>query len=89
MYDVEHKELFDAVRQGKVINNADYMLTSTMLGILAQMVCYTGQQITWQQAIDSTLDFTLPDYRFDAAAPIQPNPDGRYPTAMPGVTEFE
>ncbi len=34
MYDVEHKELFDAIRAGKTINNGNYMFTSTMLAIL-------------------------------------------------------
>ena len=32
MYDVEHKELFEAIRAGKPINNGDYMCVSTMLG---------------------------------------------------------
>ena len=27
------------------------VFTSSMLGILAQMVCYTGQEITWEKAI--------------------------------------
>jgi hypothetical protein len=85
---VEHKELFAAIREGKPINNGDYMFTSTMLAILAQMVCYTGQEITWERALESTHSFNLPEYRFDAEPPIRPGPDGTYPTAMPGLTRF-
>jgi hypothetical protein len=88
MTDVEQKELFDAVRSGKTINNGDYMYTSTMLAILAQMVCYTGQEITWEKAMQSQLSFALPNYRLDAEPPVKPNPDGRYETPLPGVTKF-
>ena len=88
MYDVEHRELFAAIRAGKTINNRDYMITSTMLGIVAQMVCYTGQEITWEQAMKSTLDFSLPRYGWDVEPPVKPLPDGRYPSPMPGVTKF-
>jgi len=89
MYDVEHKELFDSIRAGKPINNSDYMFTSTMLGILAQMVCYTGQRITWEQAMQSKLRLGPDRYAFDAEPPVKPGPDGRYPCALPGVTKFQ
>jgi predicted dehydrogenase len=86
MYDVEHKELFESVRSGKPLNNRDYMLTSTMLAILAQMVCYTGQAITWEDAMKSQLSYALPRYGWDVEPPIKPDKDGRYPTAVPGLT---
>jgi len=85
MYDIEHKELFDSIREGKPINNGDYMFTSTMLGILAQMVCYTGQLITWEEAMQSKLSFSLPRYGFDIDPPVKPGPDGIYPSPIPGV----
>ncbi len=88
MTDMEQKALFDALREGKRINSGSYMVTSTMLGILAQMVCYTGQEITWEKAMSSTLSYAQPRYAFDAEAPVKPGPDGLYPTAMPGVTKF-
>jgi hypothetical protein len=64
------------------------MFTSTMLGILAEMVCYTGQEITWEKAMSSTLSFSQPRYAWDAEPPVKPDANGRYPTAMPGVTRF-
>ncbi len=88
MYDVEHKELFEALRAGKTVNNSSYMFTSSMLAILAQMVCYTGQEITWDQAMKSTLSFSLPRYAWDATPPIKPEANGQYATAMPGITQF-
>ena len=59
-----------------------------MVAVLGQMVCYTGKEITWEQAMNSTLDFTQKEYSFDAEAPVQPDADGNYATAMPGITPF-
>ena len=88
MYDVEHKELFDAIRAGKPINNGNYMFTSTMLAILAQMVCYTGQEITWEQAMKSEAAPSPCRATAGTPSPGQAGPEGAYPTAMPGVTRF-
>lgn len=89
MYDVEHAELFDSIRKGQPINNGNYMVTSSMLAILAQMVGYSGQRITWQEAMNSTLDFTLPEYTWDAESPVKPRPDGTYDAPLPGIYSYE
>ncbi len=88
MYDVEHKEMFDAIRAGKTVNNSNYMFTSTMLATLAQMVCYTGQELTWEKAMQSKQTFLLPRYSWDAEAPIKPSANGQYAAALPGITQF-
>ncbi len=88
MYDVEHKELFEAIRTGKTINNGDYMCMNTMIGIFGQTACYTGQEITWDQLMKSEASFALPRYGWDVEPPVKPGPNGQYPTAMPGITQF-
>lgn len=88
MYDVEHEELFASIREGKPLNNSNYMFTSTMLGILAQMVCYTGQQITWDEAMQSKLVLASSHYGWDAEPPVKPDKNGQYPCPMPGITKF-
>ena len=88
MYDVEHEALFAAIRAGKPINNGVYMARSTMLAILGRMVDYTGQAITWEQAMNSKEDLSPKGYAWDAAPPILPDANGKYPVAMPGVTKF-
>lgn len=89
MYDVEHQELFAALRSGKPINNGDYMVLSSALGIVAQMACYSGEMITWADAMKSQRSFSLPRYAWDVEPPVKPGPDGRYPTAMQGKAEYE
>jgi predicted dehydrogenase len=88
MTDVEHKEMFEAIRAGKTINNGHYMFTTSMLAVLGQMAAYTGQEITWQRALTSKQSFMLPRYAWDVEPPVKPGPDGQYPTAMPGITTF-
>ena len=88
MYDIEHKELFEAIRAGKIINNGDYMATSTMLAILGRMCTYTGQVITWEQAINSTEDLSPSSYTWDGTPPSVPDTEGNYEVAIPGVTKF-
>ncbi len=87
MYDVEHQELFAAVRSGKTINNGRYMARSTMLAILGRMVTHSGQAITWDEAIDSKRKLAPERYDFDAAPPTAPGKDGKYPVDVPGVTK--
>ena len=56
MYRVEHEALFGAIRDGRTINDGQYMSYSTMLAILGREACYTGQTITWDDAMKSDQD---------------------------------
>ncbi len=88
MYDLEHEALFAAIRAGKPLHNGNYMFLSTLLAIVAQMACYSGQEIAWEEATASTYTLAPPRYGWDIDPPVKPGPDGRYPTAMPGVTSY-
>ena len=88
MYDVEHEELFAAIRSGNPINNGTYMAGSTMLGILGQIVCYTGKEVTWDEAIQADYRWEPVDCDFTTDPPVKPDENGIYPVAMPGVTKL-
>jgi predicted dehydrogenase len=83
MYQTQHDELFAAIRSGKPINDGEWMANSTMLAIWARMVGYTGQTITWDQAINSSqsLGPNIEDYHWDLAWEMPP-------IAVPGQTKF-
>ncbi len=51
MYQSEHDALFQAVRSGRPINDGIQMTNSTMMAILGRMAAYTGQTLTWDQAL--------------------------------------
>ncbi|MFC6099631.1 Gfo/Idh/MocA family protein [Olivibacter domesticus] len=53
MYQTQHDELFAAIREGKPINDGKWMANSTMLAIWARMAGYSGQTISWEQALNS------------------------------------
>ncbi len=88
MYDLEHVALFQSIRDGRPINNGQYMAYSTMLAILGRMVTYTGQRLTWEEALNSVEDLSPADYAWDAQPPVLPDENGHYPVAMPGQTKF-
>ncbi len=87
-YDQEHVELFESIRSGKPINNGQYMVGSTMLAILGQMVCHTGKRLTWNEVVNSEYSVAQERYGWDAEPPVKPNADGSYDIAIPGVTRF-
>ena len=53
MYQAEHDALFASIRKGEPINDGERMATSTLLGIMGRMAAYTGQTVTWEQAMNS------------------------------------
>jgi len=84
----EHKDLFNGIRTGKTVVN-DYMANSTMVAILGQMACYSGKQITWEDACKSNFTFgpSEAEADFNMKPPKTPGPDGNYPIAVPGKTK--
>ena len=53
MYETQHQEMFASIRKGKPLNDGIKMANSSMLGVLARMVAYTGQTLTWDEAFHS------------------------------------
>jgi len=89
-YQVEHNELFKAIRAGNPINSADYMANSTLMGIMGQISCYTGKEVTWEQLTASDFYFAPKpeDVRADMEPPVKQRGDGTYPVLIPGVTKL-
>jgi predicted dehydrogenase len=81
MYQTEHDELFASIREGKPFNDGERAAQSTMVAILGRMAAYTGQQITYEDALNSKTDLTPPhlDWKESLPAPRVP---------IPGVTKF-
>jgi len=80
MYQAEHNEMFAALRAGKPINNAEKAATSTLLALMGRMAAYTGEAITWDQAMKSE-EALVPSTFAWGDAPDRPVP-------IPGVTKF-
>lgn len=82
MYQVQHDELFAAIRSGNPINNGEFMTHSTLLAIWGRMAAYSGQTISFEQALNSDLVLgpKIDEYNWDLKWENQP-------VALPGVTK--
>jgi predicted dehydrogenase len=81
MYQIEHNELFASIRSGKPINDGERMAQSTLMGIMGRMAAYTGQEITWEQAMNSQQKLVPDHLDWKMKLDISPIP-------VPGVTKF-
>ena len=82
----QHSTLYNAVRSGGTdyVNNLPYTAKATMAAILGRMAAYSGQRVTWDEALNADESFALDDYAWDAVPPTLPDEQGRYPLALPG-----
>ena len=85
-YEVEHVKLFESIRNGGVIADAENGAKSTMTAIMGRMATYSGKVIKWDEAMKSNLDLAPDDLTWDSPAPVQPNADGWYEIPTPGKT---
>ena len=82
MYQVEHNELFQSIRDGKPINNGDRMALSTMMAIMGRTAAYTGKEITYDQILNAKEDRYPKDMNWESGSHTPP------PLAKPGITPF-
>ena len=80
-YQQEHNEMFASIRRGQPINNGEYMAKSSLMGVMGRMACYTGQAVTWDQALNSQVNLFPENLTFQTELPV---PE----VARPGVTRL-
>jgi len=80
-YVEEHKRLFEGIRAGNVMNEGRQVAESTMTAILGREAAYTGQEVTWEQVLNSQQRLGPEKLEF---GPV-PVPD----VAMPGRTKVD
>jgi predicted dehydrogenase len=80
MYQVEHDEMFAAIRAGKPINNGERGAYSTLLALMGRTAAYTGKVIDPDMILKSKEDLSPPKYEF--------GPLAMPPVPVPGFTKF-
>ena len=85
----EHHDLFADIRKGIHPNEAEYGALSTMTAIFGRMLTYSGQEMTWEEALNSDVVISPVDKftSMDDAPPTTPDEEGKYPIPTPGVTQ--
>ncbi len=81
MYQNEHDELFASIRAGKPLNDGVRMAHTTLMAIMGRMAAYTGQEITWEQAMNSEEKLVPDKLDWNTKLPV-------HPIAEPGVTKL-
>jgi myo-inositol 2-dehydrogenase/D-chiro-inositol 1-dehydrogenase len=79
-YVLEHKELYDSIRAGKPMNDAERSAKSTLMGIMGREAAYTGKRLTWKQMLESKQNLQPETYAWG------PNP-AACEIAVPGKTK--
>ena len=89
-YQREHDVLFAAIRSGKPVNNGNYMVPSTMIGVMGQISCYTGKEVMLEQMKKS--DYYYPPKPEECHDGMEPpskvEANGSYPVPLPGRTQM-
>ena len=81
MYQREHDVLFASIRKQQPVNDGKRMATSTLLAMMGRMAAYTGQEVTWEQALHSQEKLFPEHLDWNGSLPVPPR-------ARPGITKL-
>jgi predicted dehydrogenase len=85
-YQQEHDDLFAAIRNNTPYNEAFNGADSSMTAILGRMAAYSGKELDWKAALNSSIELIPKNLAWDADPGPKPGADGYYPRAVPGKT---
>lgn len=77
-YQDEHRILIESIRNGRPVNNLKDLAESSLTGIMGRMAAYTGEEVTWDQALNSREELMPRNLTWGplAVAPV-PNPKAK------------
>ncbi|HSU60484.1 MAG TPA: Gfo/Idh/MocA family oxidoreductase [Bryobacteraceae bacterium] len=81
MYQREHDVLFASIRKHQPVNDGQRMATSTLLAMMGRMAAYTGQEVTWDQALNSQERLYPEHLDWNGSLAVAPR-------AQPGITKL-
>jgi hypothetical protein len=58
-----------------------------MTSIMGRYATYSGKPLTWDEAMNGSVDLFPEKLDWDALPKLLPNSDGYYPHAVPGKTK--
>jgi myo-inositol 2-dehydrogenase/D-chiro-inositol 1-dehydrogenase len=78
-YVQEHTDLIAAIRGGTPLNELKTVAETTLAAIMGRMAGYTGQLVTWDEALNSQEVLMPKEFSLESSIPVPP-------VAMPGQT---
>ncbi|HLF33624.1 MAG TPA: Gfo/Idh/MocA family oxidoreductase [Cyclobacteriaceae bacterium] len=83
-FQVEHDILFENINKGTVVNNFLNGVESTLTTILGRYASYSGQHVTRDEVLNSSIRLMPSVVNWNDTPPVLPDRDGYYPIATPG-----
>jgi len=80
-YVQEHTDLIKHIRDNTPVNELKQVAESTLTAIMGRMSAYTGQRVTWEQALNTKEDTFPKNLTWDMSLPVGPVPH-------PGLTKL-
>lgn len=88
-HQAEMDYMFGCIANGKEFNTGERGCDATMTAILGRMATYSGKIITWDQAVNSTMDlFPKGELTWNTDPGSKPGYGGIYPCAEPGKLDL-
>jgi predicted dehydrogenase len=86
-YQVEWEDLMDAIRNNKPYHEVQRGAEASLVTSMGRLAAHTGQRVTYEQMLTHEHEFapTVDKLTFNAPAPLQLGPDGKYPVPEPGI----
>ena len=81
MHQIEHDELFKALRAGHPPNDGESMLKSNATALMARESAHTGQEVTLEMVMNSQQNLMPPRLDWNMKLEVPPAP-------VPGITKF-
>ncbi len=75
----EHTHLIESIRNGEPLNESQQIAESTLTAVMGRMSAYTGQEVTWEFALDESKLDLMREVREFGPMPVDP-------IALPGKT---
>jgi myo-inositol 2-dehydrogenase/D-chiro-inositol 1-dehydrogenase len=72
MYQVEHNEFFASLRAGQPLNDGVRLCHSTMVAIMGRMAAYSGEELTWDAALNSEDNLVPEQLDWKMNLPVRP-----------------
>ena len=87
-YVLEWTDLIDAITTDKPYNEVPRGVEASVVSNMGRMAAHTGQEITYDQALNSSHELApgVAEFKMGGPAPVMPDEDGRYPVPQPGIT---
>ena len=90
-YELEWQDLVDAIKNNTPYNEVPRGVQASVVTNMGRMAAHIGQDVTYEQALNSTHEFApgIDTLSEKGPAPVPPNPDGSYPVPEPGRKKTE